>query len=39
MPRKFTKKYKDEAVKLVIEGGLTKQQVTEDLGVGLSTID
>ncbi|MCC6931985.1 MAG: transposase [Deltaproteobacteria bacterium] len=39
IPRKFTKEYKDEAVKLVIEGGLTKQQVAEDLGVGLSTID
>ncbi|MCC6932126.1 MAG: transposase [Deltaproteobacteria bacterium] len=39
MPRKFTKEYKDEAVKLVTEGGLTKQQVAEDLGIGLSTID
>ncbi|MCC6931848.1 MAG: transposase, partial [Deltaproteobacteria bacterium] len=39
MPRKFSKEYKDEAAKLVIEGGLTKQQVAEDLGIGLSTID
>ena len=39
MPRTFTKEYKEEAVKLVTEGGISKQQVAEDLGIGLSTIE
>ena len=39
MPRKFSPEYKAEAVKLVVEGGLSYQQVSADLGIGLSTIE
>ena len=39
MPRKFSPEYKAEAVKLVVEGGLTHQQVAADLEIGLSTIE
>ena len=39
MPRKFSPEYKAEAVKLVVEEGLTHQQVAADLGIGLSTIE
>ena len=38
MPRKFSQEYKAEAVKLVTEGGLSNQQVAEDLGIGMSTM-
>jgi transposase len=38
MPKKFSQEYKAEAVKLVTEGGLSNQQVAEDLGIGMSTM-
>ena len=39
MPRKFSQEYKEEAVKLVTEGGLSNQQAAEDLGIGVSTME
>lgn len=40
MPKsKFSEEYKNEAVRLVVEQGLSVAQVAEDLGVGKSTID
>jgi transposase len=40
MPRrKFSNEYKLEAVKLVLEGGLSISQAARDLGLGASTLD
>lgn len=38
MRRKFSTEYKAEAVRLVIEEGLSALQVAKDLGVGKSTL-
>lgn len=38
MKRRFTKEFKEQAVKLVIEQGVTATQVSKDLGVGYSTL-
>lgn len=37
--RTFTKEFKEQAVKLVLEQGMTRRQVSEDLGVGHSTLE
>ena len=37
--RKYSEEYKAEAVKLVLERGLTTAQAALDLGVGKSTMD
>lgn len=37
-PRKFSTEFKQEAVKLVLEQGLSLAQVAEDLSVGKSTL-
>jgi transposase len=39
MRRKFSEEFKAEAVRLVLEQGLTPAQASRDLGVGLSTLD
>jgi len=39
MSRKFSEEFKEEAVKLVIQQGLTVRQVCQDLGLGKSTLD
>lgn len=36
--RKFSKEYKQEAVKLVIEGGARACDVARDLGIGANTL-
>ena len=36
--RKFTKEFKEEAVSLVFAGGQSLHQASQDLGVGLSTL-
>lgn len=36
--RQFTEEFKIEAVRLVETSGLTLRQISEDLGVGLSTL-
>ena len=38
MKRKFSTEYKQEAVRLITEQGLSLTQVAQDLGIGLSTI-
>ena len=37
--KKFSEEYKDEAVRLITEQGLSAAQAAKDLGVGKSTID
>ena len=37
--RTFTKEFKDQAVKLILEQGMTRRQVSQDLGVGYSTLE
>ncbi len=37
--RTFTKEFKDQAVKLVLEQGMKATQVAKDLGVGHTSID
>lgn len=39
MKRKFSEEYKAEAVRLVVEQGLTAAQAARDLGLGQSTLD
>lgn len=38
MRRRFTEEFKQEAVKLVLNQGLSKAQVAQDLGIGESTL-
>jgi transposase len=38
MSKKFTEEFKTQAVKLVLEQGLTQDQVCRDLGFGHSTL-
>lgn len=37
--RQFSDEYKQEAVRLVLEQGLTVKQAASDLGIGQSTLD
>ena len=39
MRRQFSKEYREEAVKLVLEQGLSVAQTAADLGIGKSTLD
>ena len=39
MKRKFSAEFKTEAVKLVLEQGLTPAQACRDVGIGSSTMD
>lgn len=39
MRRTFSEEFKAEAVRLVVEQGLTLAQVSNDLGIGKSTLD
>lgn len=39
MPRKYDLEFKINAVRLVKEQGLTAKEASEDLGVGLSTLE
>lgn len=39
MAGRFTKEFQAEAVKLVLEQGLERKQVCQDLGIGKSTLD
>lgn len=39
MRRKFSEEYKEQAVKLVLEQGLSQRQACQDLGLGASTLD
>ena len=39
MPRKYDLEFKINAVRLATEQGLTVKQVSQDLGVGLSTLE
>lgn len=39
MAKKFSAEYKAEAVKLVLEQGVSKTQVCQDLGLGKSTLE
>jgi transposase len=39
MPRKFDLEFKMNAVSLATDQGLTVKQVSQDLGVGLSTLE
>ena len=39
MPRRYDLEFKINAVRLVIEEGLTVNQASHDLGVGLSTLE
>ena len=36
--RRFTKEFREEAVRLAQTGGRTKREVAGDLGIGLSTL-
>ena len=38
MTRQFTEEYKNEAIKLVEEGGLSVNRAASDLGIGASTL-
>ena len=38
MRRKFSEEYKSEAVRLVVETGVSGQRVSKDLGIGYSTL-
>ncbi len=38
MKREFTKEFKEQAVKLVVEQGVKIVQVAQDLGIGHSTV-
>ncbi|WP_156878705.1 IS3 family transposase [Roseomonas gilardii] len=37
-PRRFTKEFEDEAVRLVRTSGRSQREIAEDLGIGLSTL-
>ena len=37
-PRRFTKEFKDEAVRLALTSGRTRREIASDLGVGRSTL-
>lgn len=37
-PRRFTKEFADEAVRLALTSGRTQREIAQDLGVGLSTL-
>jgi transposase len=37
--RKFSNEYKESAIKLVTEQGLSTRQAASDLGIGMSTLD
>lgn len=39
MGRKFSEEFKLEAVRLVMEGGVSIRQGSKDLGIGSSTLD
>ena len=39
MRRTFSKEFKEEAVKLVLDQGVKIGQAAKDLGIGLSTLD
>ena len=39
MKRKFSQEYKEQAVKLVLDEGVSQRQVSQDLGLGASTLD
>ena len=39
MKRKFSQEYKEQAVKLVLDEGVSQRQVSQDLGLGTSTLD
>jgi transposase len=39
MPRKYDQEFKLNAVKLVVEQGVKTTRVSEDLGIGLSTLE
>lgn len=39
MVTRFTEAFKAEAVRIVLTSGLTRRQVANDLGVGLSTLN
>lgn len=38
MGKQYSEEYKQEAVKLVLEGGVSAVQAAQDLGLGLSTL-
>ena len=38
-PRKFTKEFKEEAVRLVLQEGLTQVKVSKDLGIGYQLLN
>jgi transposase len=37
-PKRFTKDFEDEAVRLALTSGRTQRAIAEDLGIGLSTL-
>jgi transposase len=37
-PRRFTKEFEDEAVRLAATSGRTQREIAGDLGIGLSTL-
>jgi transposase len=37
-PRRFTREFEDEAVRLVATSGRTQREIAGDLGIGLSTL-
>jgi transposase len=39
MGKRFSDEYRSEAVKLVIEQGLSPARAAQDLGIGVSTVD
>lgn len=38
MGRRFSEEYKNDAVKMVIENGISVERVSKDLGIGNSTL-
>ena len=38
MARKYTDEFRHDAVRIAISSGLTRPQISSDLGVGLSTL-
>lgn len=38
VPRRFTKEFQDEAVRLALTSGRSRREIAADLGIGLSTL-
>ena len=39
MPRKFSEEYKSDAIRMVIETGISIRQASKEIGIGQSTLD